>query len=218
MTGTSIALFGFFLLATIIRDGRATEVKDTWVPREGAKSIALAIGTGNRTWDTTQNMVICDRARFYLPYRGDIPDYTEPISLALKALAAFGGGSIQLGIGSYPVSAPIELYSGTCISGSGSNVTTIKLLDNAAPFGTKAGLLRANKVEYIYVGSLTLDGNSVSQGVSNELEKSKRAGMQFTLANFVYIKDVIIKHNPGNGRKYRKYSSIDFHPLTFPTF
>jgi len=50
-----------------------------------------------------------------------------------------------------------------------------------------------------------LDGNRVNQDAGNEVEKVKRAGIQFTLANFVYIKDVAIKNNPGNGRKYRNH-------------
>lgn len=218
MIGTTVLTLSFFLIALNFRDGCATESKGGWASRGGAKDIALAIGTGNRTWSTLQNMELCERAQIYLPFLADFPDYTETISLALRTLNSFGGGTVKLDVGSYPVSAPIEMLSGTCLLGAGSSITIIKLQDNAASFGTKTGILRANKVEYIYVGSITLDGNRVNQDAGNEVEKVKRAGIQFTLANFVYIKDVAIKNNPGNGRKYRNHLHSIFHSLTFYDF
>lgn len=215
MSGILVIFLSFFILAFNFRNGYASENKGDWVPREGPNSIALAIGTGHRSWSVSQNMELCERSRIFVPFRADFPDYTETISLALKTLQSFGGGSLQLGMGSYPVSAPIEMLSNTCIMGVRPDVTFIKLLDKAASFGSKAGLLRANKVENIFVGNLTVDGNKASQDATNQVEKGKRAGIQFTLANYVYMRNVAIENNPGNGRKYYKHHFKFIHSLTF---
>jgi len=75
------------------------------------------------------------------------------------------------------------------------------------------GLLRAEGAEHIVLREFRIDGNRANQDASDEAQNKKRAGIHFTLVNFVRLLNVSISQNFGNGRKYRSPNG-SFNSLT----
>lgn len=197
-----------FLLALSFQDVSAAVKTGDWITRENKDSFKEAFKWGPQPWSLEDNQKYCRNTAHYVTLDENIPNYTDTINQAVRLMNTKGGGTVFLGYGTFIVTAPIELLSGVCLFGKGSKNTTIKLQDKAPPFGSKSGLIRASGAEYIYLDKFAIDGNRANQDAGDEEENRKRAGIHFTLVNFVRMFDLKIVHNSGNAGKCRYLDRI----------
>jgi len=191
------------LLVLNSQDGFAEERGD-WISREGPKTFIM--------FNISRTEEFCGLNTDFVEFDELVADYTDIINKAVALMNSKGGGAVLLDIGTYIVKTPIVMLSQTCIIGQGRGRTVIKLQDKAPKF-TNSGLLRAEGAEHIVLREFRIDGNRANQDASDEAQNKKRAGIHFTLVNFVRLLNVSISQNFGNGRKYRSPNG-SFNSLT----
>ena len=132
-------------------------VGDFVVDRTGAIWVCTVAGTPG-TWVSPSGAIV-------LHPSGDATGVTDTPVLQAALTAA---GAIRLAAGTFYVNAPLQVKSGTCLSGAGIGVTTIKMASGSWSSVAQVGLINGvsalmtygnTTASYIAVRDLTVDGN-----------------------------------------------------------
>lgn len=168
-----------------------TSVEKKWKNHDSSKDIAAAFGDKMHSFGVHDNWKIyMTKSVFTIPHTKVIKDYTGIISSYLKEAGAVDGAAVKLEKGTYPVSAPIEIPSHTCIVGAGMADTTVKLIDGADAFYEK-GLFYSLNGERVSLQGFTIDGNKDKQ---NKNDKYWHNGVYFELVNYAWFRNVRVQN------------------------
>jgi hypothetical protein len=127
------------------------------------------------------------------------------IQIVIASIRMMDGGTVWLGPGVFLMDYYVNINNYIHLRGSGMDITTLKLVDNAMPFDVGAyrrmGMLRTwLSMSEIVISDLTLDGNKQNQK-SDRKNSFGRNGIHIADADGVWIENVRIKNFQGNGIK-----------------
>lgn len=145
--------------------------------------------TTDYAFDVTENEKIHSQHVVHVVFDGDICDYSPVLEEGFAKLVAAGGGTLQLGAGEFVHSKPIAVPSRCCLRGSGMDVTTVKVADNAPTFEV-AGAIRTRYTRNVSVMDLTQDGNRLHVAAGYG-----RYGIYTHCSLFVWMRGVRVRNN-----------------------
>jgi len=182
-----VSVSAFLVVLTLNTQDAFAEEPSTWISREGPNNFFY--------FNVSRTVEFCRKNVIPIEFDDRVMDYSDIINKAVALMNTKGGGTVYLSAGTFIVAGSIEVLSHTCIYGKGRDLTTIKLRDKAPGF-TEAGILRTEGAEHIDLQSFRIDGSRTNQD-----QNEKRAGIHFSLVNFVRIQDMLIIQNSGDGGK-----------------
>lgn len=146
---------------------------------------AISAPQGNVSF-VRHNWGLCNKNKQMVMLESTIVDYSTILNDTLTALGDIGGGAVWLEAGIYPLNAPVQLPSNTCIVGDGVDRTILQSNRPSSIYRT-SDVVYSHSAEHVSLVDLTIDGNQDSM---NPFHEYGSTGIHFHNVNYSWFRNV----------------------------